>query len=447
MTRDMTTGSPLKQILSFCVPLLFGNLFQQFYNMADSIIVGKFLGVNAFAAVGATGSINFFIVGFALGLCSGIAIPISQDFGAGDYESMRRCTAHCVYLCIGITVFLTTAMYFGTYPLLELLQTPPDIIDEAFSYIFTIFMGISATILYNMTAAVLRAIGDSRTPLYFLILASMVNIGLDYLFVGVWHFGVAGAAYATVIAQAISGLLCLATILKRYALLRLEKRHWHFSFECALRELGIGVPMGLQFSITAIGSITLQSAVNTLGSGVVAAISAAAKVQNIIVSPMESVGAAMATYCGQNLGAGKIDRVRLGIRQMTAITALYALVGFVIAKFAGTTVALLFIDAQQTAILGRIGQFLYCNALAYIPLSLIFVYRNSLQGLGFSNAAMLAGLAELIGRVIIAFCFVGSYGFDAVCFANPLAWIFADLLLLPLYAVAIRRLTRTRQQR
>jgi len=436
----MTTGSPLKQILRFCIPLLFGNLFQQFYNMADSIIVGRFLGVKAFAALGATGSMNFFIIGFALGLCSGIAIPIAQDFGAADYDSMRRCIAHCVYLCTMICAALCILMYFATYPLLKLLQTPADIIEQSHAYIFILFMGLPATILYNMTASILRSVGNSKTPLYFLILASIINVILDYLFVGVFGFGVEGAAYATVIAQALSGILCLLTIVRQYEILRPQKHHWKFIPSCALRALGIGVPMGLQFSITAVGAITLQSAVNTLGSTVVASISAASKVQNIIVSPMESVGAAMATYCGQNLGAGKIDRVRKGVSQMTLVTCLYGLLAFIIANLAGTTIALLFIDAGETQVLQNIGRFLFCNSLTYMPLAIIFVYRNSLQGLGFSNAAMLAGLAELTARVIIAFGFVGRFGFNAVCFANPLAWVFADLLLLPLYFIKRRQL-------
>ncbi len=440
MTRDMTTGKSLSRILAFCAPLLVGNLFQQFYNLADSIIVGRFLGVDAFAAVGSTGSLNFLVLGFALGICSGFAIPIAQSFGAGDAAAVRRRTGQLLWLGAAFALLLTALTYFGTGPVLRLVNTPAEIYDDAYRYIFIVFMGAGATILYNLASGVLRSLGDSRTPMLFLAAAVVINVGLDILFIAGFGMGVEGAAYATVISQLAAGLACVAYIRARVPILRLRRGDLRPDGRELRLLMGIGVPMGLQFSITAVGSILLQSAVNGLGAGAVAAVSAAAKVQNIVAAPLETAGVTMATYCGQNLGARKLFRVREGVRRVTALAMLYCAAGFAVNAFAGGAIACLFVDASETAILAEVHTFLTCNGLAYPLLALIFIFRNSLQGLGFSDSAMLAGLAELIARAIVAFGFVGRFGFSAVCFANPLAWLFADLLLLPLYALKLRSL-------
>lgn len=440
MTRDMTTGSPLARILAFCAPLLVGNLFQQFYNLADSIIVGRLLGVNAFAAVGSTGALNFLVLGFALGICSGFAIPIAQSFGAGDEEAVRSRTGQLVWLGLIFSLGLTVLTFFTTDDILRLINTPAEIYDDAYTYIFIVFMGAGATILYNLSSSILRALGDSRTPLLFLIAAVIVNVVLDILFMATCGMGVEGAALATVISQAASGLACLLYIHARVPALHLSGSHLRPS----LRRMGyiasIGVPMGLQFSITAVGSIILQGAVNSLGAGAVAAVSAGSRVHNIMAAPMETAGITMATYCGQNLGAGKPDRIRKGVMAITWVTIGYALLAFGVNYFAGTSIACLFMDASETAILAQVHRYLTINGAAYPLLVLIFIFRNSLQGMGYSSSAMFAGLAELIARSIVAFGFVGRFAFGAVCFANPLAWLFADLILLPLYAMKLRRL-------
>lgn len=440
MTRDMTTGSPLARILAFCAPLLVGNLFQQFYNLADSIIVGRLLGVNAFAAVGSTGALNFLVLGFALGICSGFAIPIAQSFGAGDEDAVRSRTGQLVWLGLIFSLGLTVLTFFTTDDILRLINTPAEIYNDAYKYIFIVFMGAGATILYNLSSSILRALGDSRTPLLFLIAAVIVNVVLDILFMATCGMGVEGAALATVISQAASGLACLLYIHARVPALHLSGSHLRPS----LRRMGyiasIGVPMGLQFSITAVGSIILQGAVNSLGAGAVAAVSAGSRVHNIMAAPMETAGITMATYCGQNLGAGKPDRIRKGVMAITWVTIGYALLAFGVNYFAGTSIACLFMDASETAILAQVHRYLTINGAAYPLLVLIFIFRNSLQGMGYSSSAMFAGLAELIARSIVAFGFVGRFAFGAVCFANPLAWLFADLILLPLYAVKLRRL-------
>ena len=442
MVRDMTEGHPLKRILAFSAPLLLGNLFQQFYSMADSIIVGQYIGVNAFAAVGSTGSINFLILGFVQGACMGFAIPVAQEFGAGDMRAMRRCVANAAYLSVLVAIAVTALTALFTRDILRWMQTPADIFEDAYSYIFIVFAGTGATVLYNLLASVLRALGDSRTPLIYLIIASIINIALDVVLIAVVPLGVAGAAYATVASQLISGLLCLWHIKRKFPILHIEKPERKLDKELCLRLLHAGVPMGLQFSITAIGSIILQSAVNALGSSVVASISASNRVQNILTCPLETMGATMATYCSQNYGANRIDRVRQGIRQATIVTAVYSVVGLAIAYFCGRTIAQMFISAEETALLDSIRQFLTINGIFYFPLAIILVYRNSLQGLGFSNSAMLAGVFELVARSAVAWLLVGTFGFIAVCFANPAAWIAADCLLLPMYAKKIRVLSR-----
>ena len=440
MVNDMTTGSPLRRILAFCAPLLVGNLFQQFYNLADSILVGRILGVNAFAAVGSTGALNFLILGFALGICSGFAIPVSQSFGAGDTEGLKRRCGQLVWLGLGFSAAITALTFFLTDDILRWTNTPEEIFDDAYTYIFIVFMGTGATILYNLTSAVLRAVGDSRTPLHFLIAAVTVNVFLDILFMKYLHLGVEGAAWATVLSQLLSGLLCLQFIHKKMPMLRLTKEELAFSWRSSKYILSIGVPMGLQFSITAVGSIILQSAVNGLGAAAVAAVSAASRVHNIVQAPLDTSGMGMATYCGQNLGAAQPKRIRQGVADMCLLDGSYCVIALLVNTFFGTAIATLFIDDGETAILRLIEQYLIIQSFFYPALAIVYIFRNALQGMGFSRQAMLAGVFELIARVWVSFGFVGRFGFDAVCYANPAAWVFADAVLLLLYVRALRKL-------
>ncbi|HIQ58061.1 MAG TPA: MATE family efflux transporter [Candidatus Merdivicinus intestinavium] len=440
MVKDLTSGKPLKLILMFSLPLVLGNLFQQFYNMADTIIVGKCLGVNALAAVGSTGSLNFLVMGFATGICSGLTIPVAQYFGAKDEHNVRRCVANSLYVVLAITAVLTAATMLFTRQILALMQTPADIFEDAYAYIIVIFGGMGVTLLYNLLSGILRALGDSRTPLYFLVVASLLNVVLDLVFIQLFHTGVAGAAYATVISQGVSALLCLVYMVRKFPLLRIRGEDWSLSGSHVRRMLGIGVPMGLQFSITAVGSIILQSAVNSLGSSAVAAIAAGSKVQMLLTQPLETMGITMATYCGQNMGAMRVDRIRQGIRQATWVSLAYSVLAFGISFVAGKQIALLFLDAGEVQILNDVFRFLMVNGCFYPFLALIYLYRNSLQGLGYAVPAMAAGIFELVGRAAVAFCLVGIWGYSAVCFANPAAWIAADILLLPVYFAVSRRL-------
>lgn len=434
MTKDLTSGSPLKVILMFTLPLVLGNLFQQFYALADTIIVGRFCGVSALASVGATGSVNYLILGFVIGVCNGFAIPIAQLFGARDYKDLRRHVANAAWLCIAGSVVLTVATVALTRPMMELMQTPDDIIDGAVVYIGWIFAGIPFIFLYNMVAAIMRALGDSKTPLYFLILTSALNIGLDLLFIIPFHMGVLGAALATDISQVISGVLSFAYLRRKFDVLKMEKGDIAYSKKACGRLLGIGVPMGLQCSITAIGSVIMQWAVNVLGSTAVAAVTAAGKTQSLLTVPLESVGTAMATYAGQNLGASRMDRVRQGVNSALLIILVYALASAFILHFTDVQIMSLFLDtAKEVDIVNMGREYLFWNSVFFIPLGALIVWRYTIQGLGFSTLAMMAGVAEMVARTAVAIVLVPILGYFGAELSNPAAWVAACLFLYPAY--------------
>lgn len=438
--KDLTVGSPMKLILNFAIPMLFGFLFQQFYNMVDTIIVGKCLGVSALASVGSTSSINFMIIGFCTGVCSGFAIPVAQKFGAGDYAGMRRFVANAGWLAAAFAAVMTTVVGFLCMHILQWMNTPEDIIQGAYDYIFVIFLGIPVTYLYNLLAGIIRSLGDSKTPVYFLLLSSLLNIALDFFTILVLGMGVGGPAIATVISQGISAVLCLIYMIRHYPILHMKQDEWKPDPSKFLVLCGMGIPMGLQYSITAIGSVVLQTAVNALGSMAVAAVSTGSKVSMFFCCPFDALGGTMATYAGQNVGAKKLDRVKEGLKAASLIGMLYSVIAFVVLLFGGKYIALLFMDADQTEIIGRVATFLAANSLFYIPLTLVNVVRFTIQGMGFSTFAILAGVCEMAARSLVGFCLVPVFGFLPACFASPLAWVFADIFLVPAFFHCLKRL-------
>ena len=440
MTKDLTSGSPLKVILMFTFPLVLGNLFQQFYSLADTIIVGRFCGVSALASVGATGSVNYLILGFVIGVCNGFAIPIAQLFGARDYKDLRRHVANAAWLCIAASVVLTIATVALTRPMMQLMQTPDDIIDGAVIYIGWIFAGIPFIFLYNMVAAIMRALGDSKTPLYFLILTSALNIGLDLLFVIPFKFGVFGAALATDISQVISGVLSFIYLCRKFDVLKMQKDDLVFSKKACVRLMGIGVPMGLQCSITAIGSVVLQGAVNGLGSDIVAAQTAGGKAAQFLSVPLESIGTAMTTYASQDMGAHDLNRVNKGVNTALGIGCVDSVASFLILRVLDKALIGLFLESSQTEIMANAQSFIFWNSVFYIPLAVLIIYRYTIQGLGYSSLAMFAGVAEMIARAMVGFLFVPLWGYFAACIANPVAWFFACFFLIPAYIVVFRKL-------
>jgi putative MATE family efflux protein len=423
----------MKLILGFSIPLLFGFLFQQFYSLVDTIIVGRFLGTENLAAVGATGSINFLIIGFCTGVCSGFSIPVSHKFGAKDYVGMRKVVANCVWLTAVFAVVMTVVTTAACRSILVMMRTPDNILDAADAYIWIIFLGIPTTYLYNMTSGVIRALGDSKTPVIFLLMSSFLNIALDLFFIVNLQWGVQGAAWATVISQGVSGLCCLLFMIKKFEILRIRKEEWALNKLICISLCSMGVPMGLQYSITAIGSVILQSATNTLGSDAVAAVTAAGRVGNFLACPFDAFGSTMATYGGQNVGAGRLERIGRGLKSCVLLGACYSVIAVLIAAFLGRPLATLFLDASEAAIIDNVRIFLLYNTAFYFPLALVNIVRFLIQGMGFPTFAILAGVFEMIARSLAGFVLVPMIGFTGVCLGSPIAWIFADIFLIPAY--------------
>ncbi len=445
MTKDMTQGSPLKLILAFAVPLMLGSLFQQFYNLADTIIVGRFVGVEALAAVGSVGGLNYLVLGFVNGIACGFSIPISWTFGAKDYSQMRRYTANTVWLSIAFAVVLTIVTVALTRPILVWTNTPANIIDLADIYIRTIFWGIPFTLLYNVTSALMRALGDSKRPLYFLLVASFLNIVLDLLCIIVFKMGVFGASFATVFSQAVAGFGSLWYIARHYHELRWSKEEGKLSRDHCLKLCNMGIPMGLQCSITAIGSVVLQGAVNGLGSDIVAAQTAGSKAAQFLSVPLESIGTAMTTYSSQNLGAHDLKRVNRGVNTALGIGCVYSIASFIILRFADKLLIGLFLDAGEVEIMANAQSFIFWNSVFYIPLAVLIIYRYTIQGLGYSGLAMFAGVAEMVARAMVGFLFVPLWGYFAACIANPVAWFFACFFLIPAYFVVRKKLMNEKE--
>ena len=442
VVKDMTSGSPTKLILGFFVPMVFGLLFQQLYNMVDTIIVGKYLGVNALAAVGSTGSVNFMIIGFCIGVCNGFAIPVAQKFGEKNFGQLRRFAANGAWLAAGFAAVMTAAVCMLCRRILVWMNTPQDIIEGAYSYIIVIFMGIPATFLYNMVSGIIRSLGDSRTPLYFLVMSSVLNVLLDWFTIVVLKMGVAGAAWATVISQAVSGIACFVFMVRRFEILHMTRQEAAPDGNLMRILCGIGIPMGLQYSITAIGSMVLQVAVNGLGSMSVAAMTAATKIGMFFCCPFDALGSTMATYGGQNMGARKLERIGEGLAAAVFMGTAYSLLALAVLCCLGDRIALLFLDSDQVEILGQVKQYLQINAMFYIPLVLVNVVRFLIQGIGYSKRAVLAGVCEMAARAGVGFLLVPYFGYSAVCFASPCAWIAADLFLVPSYLMIMRRLCK-----
>lgn len=446
MTRDMTKGEPLRLIVSYSIPLLIGNIFQQLYNLVDTLIVGRYVSMEALAAVGSTGSMNFLVIGFATGLTSGFSVVIAQRFGAKDEKLVRNSIAISTVLCVIFTILVTLISVWAAMPLLKLINTPDDIIQDAYRYIVIIYAGIAATMLYNMLACILRALGDSRTPLYFLILASLLNIALDFLFILGFDMGVAGAGIATVLSQAVSGVLCLFYMKRYYPMLRLQKKDWSMNRKFVLQHLHIGLPMAFQFSITAIGAIVLQGAINIFGSAKIAGYTAAARVENLINAPSVTIGVAMANYTGQNLGANRMDRIREGVRKSTVLTLIVSVLAAAILFIFGEQMTGLFLAGESKEVMDAATDaamiHLRIAATFFPPLFMIFVYRNTLQGMGRSFMPLMAGVFELVARTLAALTLPAMIGFAGVCLAGPIAWVAAVVPLGITYYVVMRRIMK-----
>ena len=439
MTKDMTSCSTLRHIINFAVPLCMGMLFQQLYSMVDTMIVGKVLGVQPLAGVGATGSLNFMIIWFCIGICNGFSIPIAQAFGANKEVELRRYVANSTWLCIFFSIVITFFVAIFTRNMLVLLKTPEDIFEYAYIYILIIFLGIPCTFLYNFLAGVARALGDSKTPLFFLLLSSVINIILDFVLMIPIPLGVAGAAIATVISQGVSGLICLFYMKNKFAILHGSRDEWRIRGSYMKQLCSIGVPMGLQYSITAIGSLVITAAVNALGSTAVAGVTAAQKISNLITCPIESLGQTMAPYVGQNIGAGKKERVSDGLKKASVCGFIWSVICIPIVLFFGKPMTLLFLSEPNAKVVEYSFLFLLVSTLGLCLLTLVNTVRFSIQGMGFSSFAMTAGVLEMAARTIAGIVLAPMFGYIGICLSNVLAWIFADVFLLPAFRHCIKK--------
>ena len=440
--KDLTVGSPMKLILGFAFPMFLGLLFQQFYSLVDTMIVGKYLGVDPFAGVGSTGSLNFIVIGFCMGLCSGFSVPISQSFGAKDFPLLRKMVTNSVWLCTFFSVVITTLMLLFCRPVLTWMNTPENIFEYAYIYIFIIFAGIPCTILYNMTAAILRALGDSKSPIIFLAISSAINIGLDLLLIIVFRMGVDGAALATVVSQGVSGVISIIYIKKKFDILAMEKGDWKLERHLAGKLTGVGIPMGLQYSITGIGSVILQTAVNGLRSIYVASMTAGSKINIFLACPFDALGQTMAPYAGQNIGARKLDRVGKGLRAACIIGFIVSGLMVIVVKLFGDQLTMLFLDEKDPVIMQNSTQFLIIVSAFYCLLTLVNTVRFTIQGMGFSSLAIIAGVMEMIARGIAGMLLVPAFGYLGACYSSPLAWLLADAFLIPAFFLCKRKVAR-----
>ena len=438
--KEMTSGASFPLILNFTLPLLLGNLLQQTYSLMDAAIVGKYLGINALASVGASTSVVFLILGFCTGCCSGFSIPVAQKFGARDYVTMRRFISVSLKISGVMSVALAIITSLLCAFILRTMQTPENIFDGAYIYLLITFIGIPCTFYYNLLSGIIRALGDSKTPFWFLLLSAVLNIILDLFCIIVLGWGVAGAAIATVFSQGVSSVLCYIYMNRKYEILKTTPSERRFRSDIARQLLGIGVPMGLQFSITAIGSIMLQSSNNALGTACVAAFTAAMRVKMFFMCALDSLGIAMATYSGQNYGAGKPVRIWQGIKSSYVMMLVYvAAINIVIWCFA-EKFALLFIDPSETEVIKDTALFLHINLSFFPLLGSLIILRYTIQGAGYTKLAMFSGVSEMIARIMVSLVVVPLFGYLGVCYGDPTAWLFANLFLTPAFIYVYRRL-------
>lgn len=428
ITQDMTKGSPMKLILQFTIPMLIGNIFQQFYNMVDSIVVGKYVGKDALAAVGATGSLVFLIIGLCFGLSAGISIVISQYFGAKDYDNVKKAFATATYIVVGMAVILGTLGFIFSRHLLLLLDTPLSIIDDADIYMKITFAGMIGVACYNGMAAVLRALGDSITPLIFLAVASVLNVVLDLLFVVVFHWDVPGVAIATIISQIISAIGCILYAFKKVDLLKLKPSEFKIDKGIFKQCIRLGIPVALQNSFVSISMMALQSVINGFNETVIAAYTASNRIEQLVLQPGMSVGAAIAAFTGQNIGANKVDRAKKGFRAGATIIIILGLVMLPVMYFGGEYIMRMFTKKEDFEVV-QIGlQGIRITSFFYIPVGMIFVSRNFLSGSGDIHIPMWMGICEVVCRVTFSMILAGQIGHSGIWWATALNWAVTAIL-------------------
>ena len=445
MITDMTQGNPLKHILLFSVPLLIGNIFQQLYNIADLVIVGRTLGVDAFAAVGAVAPLFFLITFIIVGLTNGFAVITGQRYGAKDIQGVKNSFIISTILSTFVTIIFSLIFTLFINPILHWMNVPDNIYHNAFWYVEIIVLGLIVTTLYNMLSSIIRALGDSKTPLYFLIVASIINIVLALIFIQIFHLGVPGSAIAVILSQAVSVILCLFFIKYKFPILHIKRNEWAIKFDkefydSAYEHLRVGIPMAIQFSIIGIGIIIIQSVCNTFGSNVIAAVTAALRIEQIATMPMMSFGVALAAYVAQNFGARKFKRIRLGIIKTSTINVILSIVMAFVMRFWGTNIIAAFMGQATEDIINIAHQYLLISTIFYFFLGQIFIYRNALQGMGETLFPLLACVAELVVRSFAAVYLAVKFGYIGMFYSGPIAWISASTILFFGYLGSIKHI-------
>lgn len=426
---DLTKGNPLGVIVRFTIPLLIGNIVQQLYNMADSVIVGHFVSAGALAAVGSTGTIMFLVLGFSQGLTTGFTVLTSQRFGARDEYGTKKSVANGIVLSVLVSIVITILSVASMHGVLHLMNTPAEIYDDAYTYISIICLGTGCCVFYNLFAAFLRAVGDSRMPLFFLVFSACLNVVLDLLFIISFQMGVGGAAWATIASQGISAILCAVYIVRRVPAITPDRTMWRLDRDVTARQFAIGLPMALQFAITASGTMIMQAAVNMFGAVAIAAYTAASKLQNVLTQWFISIGEALASYCGQNYGSGDVERIRRGVHVSVMISIVYAIAAGVLAVLLLRPSLTLFFSAGTDidAMLPYAQIYMVLCAVFYIPLAFIFIFRNSMQGCGYGIQPMMGGVVELLCRLFMAVLAMHLYSYSLAAFCDAFAWIGAGI--------------------
>ncbi|NLJ99191.1 MAG: MATE family efflux transporter [Tissierellia bacterium] len=428
MVVDMKTGNPTKLILKFALPMLIGNIFQQLYNMVDSIVVGRFVGKNALAAVGTSFSLMNFITLVIIGLCIGSSIVISIYFGAEDYDNLKRVVSTSFIFMLVLTIFLSIVTFIFSEQLLILIKTPPEILTDSTAYLRIIFGGLIFTFLYNASAALLRALGDSKTPLYFLILACITNIVLDLLFVIKFNMGVTGVAYATIIAQAISSILCLIYAFAKIPMLRMSREEFVFDRELFPIIMKYSLLSCMQQSIMSLGMVAVQGIVNTFGADVIAAFTAAGKIDSLAYLPVQDFGNAFSTYVAQNVGAGKVDRVKEGVKSAIKIIIIFCAISSVtIISLSGYFMEI-FVDPAEVKVIQTGIDYISVVGMFYVLIGFLFMFYGFFRGVGSLHMSVILTIISLGTRVLLAYFLssIPSIGAKGIWWSIPIGWILAD---------------------
>ena len=439
--KELTEGNPYKLILLFMVPIFIGNLFQQMYLLVDALIVGRVIGLDALAAVGAAGPFIFLIISFVFSSTQGFTIITAQKFGAGEYDLVKKSFAASIILSSLVSLVLSLISTPFSYILLDFLKTPHDIINSSANYLVILFAGIFATVFYNLASNIIRALGDSKTPLYFLILSSFINIFMDLLFIIKFNMGIKGAAYATIVAQTLSTILCVSYMFAKFPILRLKKQDWKLSREFLYEHLRVGIPMGLQMSVMTIGIIAIQYVLNTFGSTTIAAFTAATRIDQMFSQVFLALGITMAVFSAQNFGANKIDRIKQGVKTGTIIAVSLSLIIILLITMFSKYMILWFMSEINQEVVTLAKQYLYIIMLSYIFFGFLMIFRNVMQGMGHVMAPLCSGFCELFARIFCAIVLAKYFGYIGICIATPAAWIAGTIILFVLFMINLKKQT------